>query len=205
MPTNDYCHLNGEFERMRQRLLEPGARDEFGTPRPELQRDMLEMLVRSLRSECLFRPSRLAVRSISLAEAQAFVTRHHAHALAPVSWKFGCGIDDRLGLVGVVMVGRPVARGLDDGQTLEITRLCTLAGAQHAASILLGAACRAAKALGYRRVVTYTRQDEDGVCCKAAGFTPASTVRGRRWSCKSRPRRDRHEIIDRVRWERLLE
>ena len=129
MPTNGDCHLDAEFERMRQRLLDPGSRDEYGTPRPELQRDMLEMLVRSLRSQCLFRPKHLSVRSIGLAEAKAFVARHHAHAPAPVGWKFGCGIEDALGLVGVVMVGRPVARGLDDGQTLEIIRLCTLAGA----------------------------------------------------------------------------
>ena len=204
MPINDYCHLDEEFERMRQRLLAPSSRDEYGTPRPELQRDMLEMLVRSLRSECLFRPSRLSMRSISLAEAKAFVARHHAHAPAPVGWKFGCGIEDVLGMVGVVMVGRPVARALDDGQTLEIIRLCTLAGAGHAASILLGAACRAVKSLGYRRVVTYTRRDEEGICCKAAGFIPVATVKGRRWSCQSRRRRDRHEIIDRVRWERIL-
>lgn len=204
MPTNGHCHLDVEFERMRQRLLEPDSRDKHGSPLPELQRDMLELLVRSLRSQCLFRPARLTVRSVSLSEAKSFVARHHAHAPAPVGWKFGCGIEDALGLVGVVMVGRPVARGLDDGQTLEIIRLCTLAGAGHAASILLGAACRAAKALGYQRIVTYTRRDEEGACCKAAGFQPAASVRGRRWSCKSRPRPDRHEIIDRVRWERRL-
>jgi hypothetical protein len=204
MADDPNCHLDREFKRLRQRLLDSSSRDGWGNPLPELQRDMLEMLIRSLRSECLFPTGRLEVRPISLGEAKAFVARHHAHSAAPQGWKFGCGIEDRLGLVGVVVIGRPVARRLDDGETLEVTRLCTLAHAQHAASILLGAACRAAKALGYRRIVTYTRRDEEGHCCKAAGFTPVAQVRGRSWSCRSRPRQDPHEILDRIRWQRLL-
>jgi hypothetical protein len=190
---------------MRERLLDPAAFDEQGSPRPEYQRDMLDLLLRSLRSECLGQSSGLRIRPIGFAEARSFVERHHRHSLAPVGWKFGCAAEDRLGLVGVVIVGRPVARKLDDGQTLEVTRLCTLARMHNAASLLLGAACRAAKALGYRRVVTYTAADEPGTCCKAAGFQPVQQVKGRRWSCTSRPRRDRHAIADRVRWERRLD
>jgi hypothetical protein len=204
MTVHQHCHLDNEFARMRKRLLDPASRDAHGNPAPQLQRDMLEMLVRSLRSECLLPPRDLKLRAISLSEAQAFVARHHSHSPAPQGWKFGCAIEDRLGLLGVVMVGRPVARHLDDGQTLEVIRLCTLAHAQHVASRLLAAACRAAKALGYRRMVTYTPRDEEGTCCKAAGFVPAAQVKGRRWSCRSRPRRDPHEISDRIRWERRL-
>jgi hypothetical protein len=63
------------------------------------------------------RPRMLRVRSIGFAEARSFVARHHAHALPPMGWKFGCGVDDALGLVGVVMVGRPIGRALNDEQT----------------------------------------------------------------------------------------
>jgi hypothetical protein len=106
--------------------------------------------------------------------------------------------------VGVVTVGRPVARHLDDGQTVEVTRLCTLAGAKNAASKLLAAAGRAAQALGYRRIVTYTLSSEDGICCRAAGFKRVAQSAGGRWSRRRRPRRDRHPLEGKIRWERQL-
>jgi hypothetical protein len=199
-----YSHLNEEFERMRMRLSDPHSRDALGCPVPELQRDMLDMLLRSLRSETLPGPRRLILRSVSWHEARSFIAQHHSHLPPPQGWKFGCGVEDRLGLVGVVVVGRPVARRLDDGATLEITRLCTLAGARNAASLLLGAACRAAQSLGYRRIVTYTLADEEAACCKAAGFLPVADSRGGHWSRRSRRRRDAHPTGAKIRWERRL-
>ena len=144
------------------------------------------------------------MRPVTWHEARAFIARHHAHHLPPQGWKFGCGIEDRLGLVGVATVGRPVSRHLDDGQTLEITRLCTLAGAWNAASRLLAAACRASQALGYRRLVTYTLASEDGTCCRAAGFKRVAQSAGGLWSRRRRPRRDRQPLESKIRWERQL-
>jgi hypothetical protein len=154
----DLCHLDEEFARMRQRLLDPASRDAHGDPLPELQADMLDMLLRSLRSEVLPRPGRrLCVRPVSWAEARAFIRRHHAHHPAPQGWKFGCGVEDALGLVGVVTVGRPVAPRRDYGRTREVTRLCTLAGVKNAASRLLGAACRSGGSALHVRSVPVSR------------------------------------------------
>lgn len=204
MNKPDHCHLDGEFARIRLRLQAPGGHDEHGDPTCELQRDMFDMLLRSLRSEVLPRPRRTHLRAMNWLEARAFVDRHHSHHDAPQGWKFGCGLEDELGLIGVVIVGRPVSRKLDDGRTLEVTRLCTLARAQNAASTLLGAACRAAKSLGYSRMVTYTLSAEEGTSCKAAGFLRAAEVRGGHWSRRSRKRADRHPLEAKTRWERRL-
>ncbi|MBW3601007.1 MAG: hypothetical protein KY475_27540 [Planctomycetes bacterium] len=199
-----HSHLDEEFARLRARLFDPASYDARGDPAPDLQRDMLDMLLRSLRSETVPRPRRFRLRSLTWGEARAFIQRHHSHHVPPQGWKFGCGAEDELGLVGVVVVGRPVSRRLDVGATLEVTRLCTLAGARNAASLLLGAACRAAKALGYRRVVTYTLAEEDGTCCRAAGFTRAANTAGGRWSRRSRRRTDAHPTGAKIRWERQL-
>lgn len=93
---------------------------------------------------------------------------------------------DRI-LNGIAVVGRPVNRYLDDGNTLEITRLCLVDEADadefdiclhkrnpnhssSAPSELVAAVCKRAKQLGYSRVITYTRDNENGSYYKAAGF-----------------------------------
>ena len=100
-------------------------------------------------------------------------------------------------IVGVAIVGRPVARELDDGLTVEVTRLCTL-GAYNACSLLYGAARRAADAKGYRRGLTYILASEGGDSVRAAGYRQLWTVKGRSWSCQSRPREDKHPTVDKV-------
>ena len=91
---------------------------------------------------------------VSLAEANAFVAQHHRHHKPVTGHKFsiGCTADGQL--VGVAIVGRPVSRYLDDGQTLEVNRLCT-DGTKNACSMLYAAAWRAARAMGYRKMITY--------------------------------------------------
>ena len=91
---------------------------------------------------------------VSLAEANAFVAQHHRHHKPVTGHKFsiGCTADGQL--VGVAIVGRPVSRYLDDGQTLEVNRLCT-DGTKNACSMLYAAAWRAARAIGYRKMITY--------------------------------------------------
>ena len=87
------------------------------------------------------------------------------------------------------MVGRPVARMLNDGATLEVNRLCT-DGTPNACSMLYGAAWRAAKALGYRRLITYTLPEEGGASLRASGWRLVGLRGGGSWGRESRPRTD---------------
>ena len=137
---------------------------------------------------------------ITLAEANAFVEQNHRHHKKVVGHKFSIGAvkDDKI--VGVVIVGRPVARGRDDGLTLEVTRLCT-DGTRNACSFLYGAAARAAFALGYKRIGTYILASEQGKSLTSAGWRMIGEVKGRSWSCQSRPRVDKHPTTDKTIWE----
>lgn len=145
--------------------------------------------------------TRYQVVPLPLDEANAFVAFHHRHHGPVVGAKFCLGVSDGDGAIrGVAIVGRPVARGLDDGLTLEVTRVAT-DGAKDACSALYGAARRAAFALGYTRLITYTLATEAGASLRGAGWRVVGEVRGRSWSCASRPRVDKHPAQDKLRWE----
>lgn len=137
---------------------------------------------------------------ISLDEANAFIEQHHRHHGRVVGHKFSIGAAMAGLIVGVVVVGRPVARGLQDGWTLEVTRLAT-DGTRNAASFLYGAAARASFALGYRRIGTYILASEPGTSLAAAGWRMVAEVKGRSWSAPSRPRVDKHPLEDKLRFE----
>lgn len=144
----------------------------------------------------------LTVTPISLRDANAFVAAHHRHHRPARGCKFCVGVSDAGVLVGVAVVGRPVARGLDDGWTLEVNRVCTT-GERNACSLLYGAAWRAARALGYRRVVTYTLPEEGGASLRGAGWRLIGECGGGNWNTPARPRLDT-EVAIRVtkhRWE----
>jgi hypothetical protein len=141
------------------------------------------------------------IQPIGLDVANWFVNSWHRHARGVVGHLFSLGLFDAdLTLHGCAIVGRPVARHLDDGYTVEVTRLAT-DGTRNACSQLYGAACREARRRGYRWVVTYTRDDETGASVKAAGFRWGGVVRGRQWDTPGR-RRPLRNVVDRVRWER---
>lgn len=144
--------------------------------------------------------TRLSLAPVSFAEAQAFVDAHHRHHRRPRGHKFSIAAVADGAIVGVAIVGRPVSRIRDDGATLEVTRLCTN-GHRNAASFLLGASARAAFALGFLRIGTYTLASESGVSLRAAGWRLIGEVKGRSWSCQSRPRFDTHPTVDRHLWE----
>lgn len=134
-------------------------------------------------------------------EAKRYVARHHRHHNPPVGAKAAVGAALNGEMVGVAFVGRPVAQGLDDGWTAEVTRLCT-DGTHNAASFLYGAGARLARALGYRRCVTYTLKSESGASLRAAGWKVLYDVRGRSWNCPSRPRVDgKAQLEDKLLWE----
>ncbi|MDR0818464.1 MAG: hypothetical protein LBN43_02675 [Oscillospiraceae bacterium] len=145
---------------------------------------------------------------ISLKTAQQFVNEHHRHNSSPQGHKFSIGLMEGERLIGVVIVGRPIARKQDDGYTAEITRCCVLDNQRNASSKLYGAAIRAAKAMGYRRVITYTLPEESGASLKAVGFTldglTAANAKG--WNMPGRPRKtpEKYPISSKNRWIKRL-
>jgi len=142
----------------------------------------------------------LELQPIAFSEACEFIKRYHSHHQPPQGWKFGIAVNDGLDVVGVVTVGRPVARMLDDGWTLELTRCCT-DGTRNVASMLYGAARRATFALGYKRLITYTLKDESGASLVAAGWKLIGEAGGGTWNRHDRPRVDTHPITQKKLWE----
>lgn len=119
---------------------------------------------------------------ISLREANAFVEKHHRHHKPVVGHKFSVACADESGTIcGVAIVGRPVSRYLDDGNTLEVNRLCT-DGTRNACSMLYSAAWRAAKAMGYKRIVTYVLDTKGGGSLRAAGWNCDGPAGGPNWT-----------------------
>ena len=137
---------------------------------------------------------------ITTQDAKAYVLQKHRHHKPPVSALVSVGVARGDEVCGVAMIGRPVARGNQDGFTAEVTRCCT-DGTQNACSMLYGAAWRAARALGYRRLITYTLPQEGGASLRASGFRVVGEVRGRSWHTPSRPRVDHNPAQDKLRWE----
>ena len=144
---------------------------------------------------------RLSLTPVTLEEANEFVSRWHRHHGPVVGHKFSIGAVSGGNIVGVVIVGRPVSRHRDDGLTLEVTRLCTI-GMFNACSFLYGAAARAAFALGYKRIGTYIRKDEEGFSLKAAGWRLLGETPGKSWDRQARPRKDKTDLIQRQLFER---
>ena len=146
----------------------------------------------------------LEVIPTTLAEANAFVAQHHRHHKPVVGHKFSIAVAKDGEMVGVAIVGRPVSRHLDDGWTLEVTRTCTN-GCRNANSKLYGAAWRATKALGYKKLITYTLPEEGGGSLRAAGWKCVGKAGGGSWSCPSRPRVDKHPLQRKFRWQKEYE
>lgn len=123
---------------------------------------------------------------VSFRQACEFVKEHHRHNKPPVGHKFSVGLQDEAGqLIGVAMAGRPIARALDDGRTLEVNRTCTN-GQKNANSMLYGAIWRAAKALGYVKCLTYTQADESGASLRAVGWRREKDLKPRKnWAQSS--------------------
>jgi hypothetical protein len=144
--------------------------------------------------------SNLKIQPIDFDEACEFIRLHHSSHVPPQGWKFGVAVNDGQKVVGVAMVGRPVARRLDDGWTLEVTRCCT-DSTKNAASKLYGACRRASLALGYTRLITYTLASESGCCLVAAGWKPICLAGGGSWFVPSRPRVDKHPTEQKRLWE----
>lgn len=139
---------------------------------------------------------------IELKDANDFVAAHHRHHKPVVGHRFSIGATLNGELVGVAIVGRPVARMRDDGLTAEVTRLCT-DGTKDACSFLYGACARAAFALGFKRIGTYILASETGTTLKAAGWRMIGQTQGGSWSRPSRGRTDKHPTEPKTLFERM--
>jgi hypothetical protein len=146
------------------------------------------------------------LKPITFREACTFVAEHHRHHKPPRGHKFSVAVEHAGEIVGVAMAGRPVARALDDGFTLEVNRTCT-DGTRDVNSMLYGATWRAAKALGYRRLITYTQAGESGASLRAAGAVRVADLAARgSWADCSVSLKDVRDPLGsggvaRVRWE----
>jgi len=144
---------------------------------------------------------RLTIVPVTFRDAVEFVKEHHRHHQPPQGHKFSIGvIDEEEELRGVAMIGRPVARMNDDGVTAEVIRVAT-DGCANACSALYGAAWRAARGMGYRRLITYTLPEEGGASLRGAGWRVLGEAGGGSWSRKSRPRDDKHPTQMKIKWE----
>lgn len=142
----------------------------------------------------------LTLAPIELREANEFVADHHRHSIPTIGHKFSICAAQGEKVIGVAIVGRPVARGLDDGFTLEALRVCT-DGTRNACSFLYAAVARAARAMGYEQIVTYTLPEEGGASLRAAGWTlDSDSAGGGSWSRTDRPRTDQHPTQTKLRW-----
>ena len=154
------------------------------------------------------------IRPISTTAARQFINEHHRHNEAPpaVNVRFAIALFIGDEMVGVATASHPVARKLNDGRTLEINRTCLRDAIDNGNSRLYGSMCRAAKALGYLKVITYTLQDESGSSLKASGFSCVADVGRVPFTSPSRPRylenlfgeRKLSSGIPKWRWEREL-
>ncbi len=115
---------------------------------------------------------------VTFRQACAFVAELHRHNKPPRGHKFSVGLEANGTLVGVAMVGRPIARHFDNGRTAEVNRTCTN-GTPNANSMLYGAAWRCAKAMGYTRLITYTQAEESGASLRAAGWVKVKELPAR--------------------------
>ena len=130
----------------------------------------------------------LEIRPISLAQANAYIIDNHRHHDKVQGHKYSLAVYENDKLVGVACVGRPVSRHLDDGLTLEVTRLCT-DGTYNACSKLYSRCAKVAKDMGYKKIITYILDTETGTSLKASGWhLEDDNAGGGNWSCQSRPR-----------------
>ena len=141
---------------------------------------------------------------ITLREANDFVERHHRHSARTSNdgGKFAIGLNADGSLVGVAIVGRPVARMLQEPGTAELLRCCVSPVAPRCATSKLNArAKRIWQLMGDIRLVSYTLTRESGASMRASGFVAETSVPARRWDTASRRRAPRAiEAEGKTRW-----
>jgi hypothetical protein len=138
----------------------------------------------------------------TLKQANEIVARlHHKPA---TGHRFSLGVEiENWEIVGACIVGRPVARKTEQYRIAEVTRLVT-DGTKNACSILYAAAARAADAMGYWRIQTFTLPSESGASLRAAGWVFEGSSGGGSWTRSTRRRREDQPKEKKFRWSKLL-
>ena len=141
---------------------------------------------------------------LSIAEANAFVLSYHRHNKPTAGGKFAIGASNGNRLVGVAIVGLPIARLLMDGVTGEVTRCCVLDDAPKGTCSFLYSRCwRAWSAMGGKKLVTYTLQTEPGASLRGAGWKIVGETPGHSKGWTNRPGREWQAVTGQAkfRWE----
>lgn len=137
-------------------------------------------------------------------QANAHIREHHRHHKPVVGDRFRIGAVLAGVLVGVCVVGRPVARGCDPYTVAEVTRLCT-DGTKNACSFLYSRAARIAREFGFNSIQTYILESESGDSLKAAGWEYVYTTRGGEWKhSDGKPRRNDQPSEPKQLWRKVL-
>lgn len=144
----------------------------------------------------------MEIRPITFRDACDFIRQNHRHHRPTVGCKFCAGLYEENKLIGCAVCGRPVSRILDDGLTVEINRLCTN-GTKNACSMLYGACCRIAKEMGYKLIITYILESENGASLKASNFHCDGVAGGTHWTgIRNKNQQIPHEM--KIRWSKTL-
>lgn len=143
----------------------------------------------------------MEIRPCELVTANAFVGALHRHHDPVQGHRFSLAAWREDELVGVVIVGRPVARMAGHPlEVAEVTRLCTN-GYKNACSTLYGAAARVAREMGFARIQTYILDTEIGVSLRAAGWVCEGAAGGGAWvHTDGRERKNSHPLAAKQRW-----
>lgn len=144
----------------------------------------------------------IEIRPISFRTASEFIAKNHRHHGPTTGCKFCIGLFEGETLIGCAVCGRPVSRYLDNGITCEINRLCT-DGTPNACSMLYGACCRIAREMGYKKIITYILESENGASLKASNFICDGIAGGTHWT-GSRNRGQRIPAEKKTRWHKEL-
>ncbi|MCK9549167.1 XF1762 family protein [Aquamicrobium sp.] len=140
---------------------------------------------------------------LTLREANDFVEQWHRHSSRTSNdgGKFAIGMEHNGQLVGVAIVGRPVARLLQVPGAAEVLRLCTSPAAPKGAASKLYARCRRIwQQMGGTTLHTYTLKRESGASLRGAGIhEPSAEVEPQQWDRPSREREER-DIYEQPKW-----
>jgi hypothetical protein len=141
---------------------------------------------------------------IELSEANVFVSSLHRHHKPVTGHRFSIGAMEHGKLVGVAIIGRPVARMTDQKHVAEVTRLCT-DGTKNACSFLYSLAARICKMMGFKSIQTFILESEPGTTLRASGWIMVGKSKGGDWNCPSRGgRRTDQPMEAKVKWQKLL-
>lgn len=151
-----------------------------------------------------YKPVKFTSTPITFKTATEFINKYHRHHIAPQGHKFTVAISDGDMIVGVGIAGRPVSRYKDDGDTLEVTRCCVKEGYKNLCSKIYSSIIKIAKELGYKKVITYTLEEEIGTTLNATGFSQVNISPGGSWSSLNRKRENKHPMGRKKVWELVL-